>query len=121
VSSATLRRRDLVTTSGRAPTWVGTAHQRELPALAAAGRESARYGESPRRESRRVDARDQLSPQEAQIARDGLSGPDIRTRLLISRATVEYHLTRVFAKRDIRPRPQLHHALRDEPAAARAA
>ena len=78
-----------------------------------ARRELAATGETARK--RNVETRDDLTPQESQIARlarDGLSNPEIGTRLFISRRTVEYHLTKVFAKLDISSRNQLHRALR---------
>ena len=77
-----------------------------------ARRELAATGETARKRS--VETRDELTPQEAQIARlarDGLSNPEIGTRLFISRRTVEYHLHKVFAKLDISSRNQLHRAL----------
>jgi ATP/maltotriose-dependent transcriptional regulator MalT len=77
-----------------------------------ARRELLATGESVRR--RTVENRDQLTVQEAQIARlarDGLSNPEIGTRLFISRRTVEYHLHKVFAKLGISSRNQLHVAL----------
>ncbi len=55
-----------------------------------------------------------LTRQEAQIAglaRDGLSNPEIGARLFLSGRTVQYHLTKVFAKLGIRSRGQLHRAL----------
>jgi len=75
-------------------------------------RELLATGESVRR--RAADTRDQLTPQEAQIAqlaRTGLSNPEIAGQLFLSSRTVEYHLAKVFAKLDISSRRQLRHAL----------
>jgi DNA-binding NarL/FixJ family response regulator len=77
-----------------------------------AGRELVATGETARR--RTIDTSDQLTAQESQIARlarDGLSNPEIGTRLFISPRTVEYHLHKVFAKLDIGSRGQLEQAL----------
>ena len=55
-----------------------------------------------------------LTAQEAQIARlaaDGLSNPEIGTRLFLSPRTVQYHLGKVFTKLDITARAQLSRAL----------
>jgi DNA-binding NarL/FixJ family response regulator len=63
---------------------------------------------------RRVDTRDELTPQEKQIARlarDGLSNPDIGARLFLSPRTVEWHLRKVFNKLEIRSRHELPRAL----------
>ena len=65
-------------------------------------------GESPRR--RTVETNTELTPQEAQITglvREGLSNPEIGTRLFISPRTVEWHLGRIFAKLNITSRKQL--------------
>jgi DNA-binding CsgD family transcriptional regulator len=81
-----------------------------------ARRELAATGETVRKRS--VETRDQLTAQEAQIARlarDGLSNPEIGARLFISPRTVEYHLHKVFTKLRIGSRIQLDGALPSEP------
>jgi DNA-binding CsgD family transcriptional regulator len=83
-------------------------------------RELLATGEKARR--RTVETRDQLTAQEANIARlarDGLSNPEIGARLFISPSTVQYHLRKVFMKLGIKSRTQLDGALPD--AAERAA
>jgi DNA-binding CsgD family transcriptional regulator len=84
-----------------------------------AARELLATGEHARQ--RTAETRDDLTDQEAQIARlarAGLSNPEIAGRLFISPRTVEYHLHKVFAKLDISSRNQLDGALPPEPTVA---
>jgi DNA-binding CsgD family transcriptional regulator len=76
--------------------------------LAAAG---AVLREPPR------DPGDELTPQEAHIARlagSGLSNPEIGAQLLLSSRTVEWHLRKVFAKLGISSRRELRDVLGDQ-------
>jgi DNA-binding NarL/FixJ family response regulator len=69
-------------------------------------------GEKARK--RTVETRDDLAAQERQIAelaRDGLSNPDIGARPFLSLRTLEWHLRKVFGKLGIRSRHELATAL----------
>ena len=77
-----------------------------------ARRELLATGEKVRK--RTDETRDELTPQEEQIARlarDGLSNPEIGARLFLSPRTVEWHLKKVFTKLGISSRMGLHDAL----------
>jgi DNA-binding CsgD family transcriptional regulator len=85
-----------------------------------AERELLATGETARKRSE--DTRAHLTGQEAQVAqlaRDGLSNPEIGAQLFISPRTVEYHLHKVFTKLDITSRAQLDRTLPQEPLAMR--
>jgi DNA-binding CsgD family transcriptional regulator len=85
-----------------------------------ARRELLATGETARKRAAQaaVDASRELTAQEAQVARlarDGLSNPEIGARLFISSHTVQYHLSKVFAKLGITSRGQLHRVLAGAP------
>ena len=86
-----------------------------------ARRELSATGETARK--RTVETREELTAQEAQVARlarDGLSNPEIGAELFISPRTVKYHLRKVFTKLGISSRQELRVALPDaaQPAVA---
>jgi DNA-binding CsgD family transcriptional regulator len=79
-----------------------------------ARRELLATGETVRK--RTAGTHDQLTPQEAQIARmarAGLSNQEIGAQLFLSARTVEWHLAKVFTKLEISSRRQLQQALPD--------
>ena len=87
-----------------------------------ARRELLATGETARK--RTPETRDDLTAQEAQIARlaaDGRTNPEIGAELFISPRTVEWHLRKVFAKLDISSRKQLRGALPGSGRAVRSA
>jgi DNA-binding CsgD family transcriptional regulator len=94
-----------------------TAHQMlESMGMAAfaerARRELLATGEIARKRTAVISP--ELTAQEIQIARlarEGLSNPEIGTRLFISAKTVQYHLRKIFAKLHITSRSQLEYVL----------
>jgi DNA-binding CsgD family transcriptional regulator len=84
-----------------------------------ARRELQATGETVRK--RTVETRDDLTRQEAQIARlatEGLTNTEIGAQLFLSPRTVEWHLRKVFGKLGIGSRRELRSVLRDGRAAA---
>ncbi len=84
-----------------------------------ARRERTATGETVRKRS--PETRDNLTAQEAQIARlaaEGRTNPEIGAQLFISPRTVEWHLRKVFAKLGISSRRELHPAPLDPRTAA---
>ncbi|OKI54660.1 helix-turn-helix transcriptional regulator [Micromonospora sp. CB01531] len=77
-----------------------------------ARRELLATGATPRK--RTVDTTNELTAQEAlvaRLARDGMSNPQIGGHLFLSTRTVEWHLSKIFAKLRITSRRQLRQAL----------
>jgi DNA-binding CsgD family transcriptional regulator len=70
---------------------------------------------------RQPAAREQLTPQELQIARlvaEGKTNRDVAATLFVTPKTVEYHLTRVYRKLGIHSRSELVRRMADEEAEA---
>lgn len=83
-----------------------------------ARRELRATGETSRKRTTGATSDEELTAQEAliaRLARDGLSNPEIGTRLFISAHTVQYHLRKVFTKLGITSRSQLDHVLPSSP------
>ena len=79
-----------------------------------ARRELLATGETVRHHG--VEAREELTAQEAQIARlagEGKTNPEIGAELFLSGRTVEWHLRKVYPKLGISSRRQLQEALAD--------
>ena len=91
--------------------------RRELLAAGETARPRVTQPERPRPAQTRED----LTAQEARVARlalEGLSNPEIGARLFISPRTVQYHLSNVFAKLGITSRSKLHRVLPGDPDSA---
>ncbi|WP_328675243.1 helix-turn-helix transcriptional regulator [Streptomyces sp. NBC_00343] len=79
-----------------------------------ARRELLATGETVRKRSVEASSRDELTPQEKQIAslvQDGFSNPEVGSRLFLSPRTVEWHLRKIFTKLSITSRRQLRDVL----------
>ena len=79
-----------------------------------AGRELRAAGGGPVRKRSQAVKYDELTAQEAEIARmaaDGLSNPEIGAQLFLSARTVEWHLRKIFTKLGVGSRRDLRAAL----------
>jgi DNA-binding CsgD family transcriptional regulator len=104
--------RELLRAAHESFTHIGTAAFAER-----ARRELRATGETVRRVT--ADTRDDLTPQEVQVARlarDGLTNPEIGAQLFISPRTVEYHLRKVFRKLNVTTRKELRDVLAENSA-----
>src|SRR5262245_20814613 len=75
-------------------------------------------GTGERVRKRGAETREELTPQEAQIAqlaREGHSNPEIGAQLFLSPRTVEWHLRKIFTKLGIGSRKELDAALETGP------
>jgi DNA-binding NarL/FixJ family response regulator len=75
-----------------------------------ARRELLATGETVRKRTVAASPGNELTAQERQIAllvRDGMSNPEVGTRLFLSSRTVEWHLGKIFPKLSITSRRQL--------------
>jgi DNA-binding NarL/FixJ family response regulator len=94
--------------------------QLAVPPWAARARAELRAsGETARK--RDPSTRDQLTPQELQIARlvsTGKTNPEVAAQLFLSPRTIDYHLRKVFAKLEISSRAELARADLGEPVGA---
>ena len=89
------------------------------PWAARARTELRASGETARK--RDPSTRDQLTPQELQIARlvsTGKTNPEVAAQLFLSPRTIDYHLRKVFAKLEITSRAELARSDLGEPVAA---
>ena len=77
--------------------------------LKAAGKAASKRAEVAR--DRRPTAQE---AQIAQLARDGLSNTEIGSRLFISARTVQYHLSKIFARLGIGSRAELYRVLAND-------